>query len=113
MKNWKKIDTLMIKPINPNYTYQHGIVYGLDCTNGKAEINSSINTHDLMRLITDVQTTTYHALILDERLKNSNPSKIDKFTGKNISHQIERFNTDDPDKAVEFFYKYNQKDENN
>lgn len=101
MKNWQEFFELAQGNIkDKNLTYLHGIIWGLyspykeKC--GLLTITSS-----------DVDTTTYHALVRDKTKFDLNSTLKDALTGKNISDVVERFSTTNVDEAFEFYKKYN------
>lgn len=87
------------KPKDSNHQYLHGFVYGIDypCPDSEGKPYA---------MSAEVDQTTYHALVLDDRLFDENALK-DQFTGKNNSRVVERLATIDPEIAKEFFLKYN------
>lgn len=100
-KNWRIIATLITNPINTGYTYLHGIVYGLDYPDNDLQIH------------TDTDLTTYHALVYKKREQlGCNIALKDIIAGENTKCIVERFKTTEPDEAIEFFYRYNHKPEN-
>lgn len=97
-KNWKQIENLKVLVKDLNHSYMHGMVYGLDCPG------------EGMIVHTDTDITRYHAIVID-KIKRGEGTLVDALRGKQLDWVVERLSTDDPNKMLEFFYKYNKKDE--
>ncbi len=53
------------------------------------------------------ENTTYHAIVRDKKLLNEGSLLKDIIMGKESPELVEKISTTDPEKALEFFKKYN------